>query len=137
MFDRQTCNVAHGTQILCKHEHEVEANTTFSCKERNLRKHVFCSASHGGKGPLPCDNLDIGNVQNDIGMHAQADQAFSVAVIKKSIYIRTYIERCNVTTKHGVQMRKLITPWTREASNSQQKEIDKMLLKSTRQNTTI
>lgn len=88
MPDLQTCNVVHGIQILCKHEHEVEANTTFSCKEHNLQKPVFCSACHGGKAPSPCDNWDIGNVQNDIGMHEQGDQAFSVAVIIKFIYIR-------------------------------------------------
>ena len=76
----QTCIVVRGTRILCKHEHEVEANTTFSCKEHNLLKHVFCSACHGGKAPSPCDNLDIGNVRNGTEMHAQEDQAFSAAV---------------------------------------------------------
>lgn len=80
MPDPQTCNVVHGIQIPCKHEHGVEANTTFSCIEHNLQRHGFCNASHDGKAPSPCDNLDIGSGQNDIEMHAQEDQAFFVTV---------------------------------------------------------
>lgn len=75
------CNVVHGIQIPCMHEHVVEANTTFSYIERNLRRHVFCNAFHDGKAPSPCDNLDIGNGENDIEMHAQEDQAFFATVI--------------------------------------------------------
>ena len=74
--DVQTCNVVRGTQIPCKLEHEVEGDTTFSYREDNLQKHVFCIVSHGGKDPSPCDNLDIGNVENDTEMHAPADRAF-------------------------------------------------------------
>jgi len=80
MLDPPTCNVVHGIQIPCMHEHVVEANTTFSYIERNLRRHVFCNAFHDGKAPSPCDNLDIGNGENDIEMHAQEDQAFFATV---------------------------------------------------------
>ena len=75
--DVQTCNVVHCTQILCKLEHEVEGDTTFSYKEHNLQMHGFCNVSHGEKDPSPCDNLGIGNVRNDIVMHAPEDQASS------------------------------------------------------------
>lgn len=71
------CNVVHCTQILCKLEHEVEGDTTFSYKEHNLQMHGFCNVSHGEKDPSPCDNLGIGNVRNDIVMHAPEDQASS------------------------------------------------------------
>lgn len=71
------CNVVRGTQILCKLEHEVEGDTTFSYRERNLQMRGFCIVSHGGKAPSPCDNLGIGKVQNDIVMHAPEDQASS------------------------------------------------------------
>ena len=35
--DPKTCNVAHGTQILCTLEHEVEGDTTFSYREHSLQ----------------------------------------------------------------------------------------------------
>jgi hypothetical protein len=75
--DPQTCNVVRGTQILCKLEHEVEGDTTFSYRERNLQTRGFCTVSHGGKAPSPFDNLGLGKVQNNIVMHAPEDQASS------------------------------------------------------------
>lgn len=45
------CNEAHGTQILCKLEHEVAGDTTFSCKEHNLQMHELYIEFHGGKVP--------------------------------------------------------------------------------------
>lgn len=128
MPDPQTCNAVRGIQILCKHEHEVEANTTFSCKEHNLQKHVFCSAYHGGKAPSPCDNQDIGNVRNDIGMHARADQAFSLAVITQSVYIRAYVEKGNITSKYSVISKQQPT---KIQKHDRMKENGKMFLKNT------
>lgn len=71
------CNEAHGTQILCKLEHEVAGDTTFSCKEHNLQMHELYIEFHGGKVPWPSDNWGTYIVQNDIVMHAPEDQAFS------------------------------------------------------------
>lgn len=75
--DPQTCNVARGTQIPCKLEHEAGGDTTFSYREHNLQMPGFCIGCHAEKAPLPCDNLGTGKVENDIGKHAPEDQAFS------------------------------------------------------------
>lgn len=72
-----TCNVVRGILILCMPEHEVAGDTTFSCTEHNLQKHVSCIESHVGKAPSPYDNVDIDNAENGIVMHAPEDQAFS------------------------------------------------------------
>ena len=69
--------MVRGIQILCKLEHEVEEDTTFSYREHNLQMHAFCIVFHGEKAPSPCDNLGTGKVQNDIVMHAPEDQASS------------------------------------------------------------
>ena len=74
--DVQTCNVVHGIGIPCKLVHEVEGDTTFSYKEHNLQKHVFCTVSRGGKDSSPCDNLDTDNVENDTEKHAPEGRAF-------------------------------------------------------------
>lgn len=72
-----TCNVVRGIRTLCMPEHEVAGDTTFSCTEHNLQKHVSCIESHVGKAPSPYDNVDIDNAENGIVMHAPEDQAFS------------------------------------------------------------
>ena len=74
-----TCNVVRGIQILCMLVHEVATDTTFSYKVHSHQKHVFCIVFHGGKAPSLSDNWGIGNVQNDIVMHAPKGQAFSSA----------------------------------------------------------
>lgn len=85
--------MVHGIQIPCKLEHEVEGDTTFSCREDNHQKPVFCIVSHGGRGPSLCDSLGIGIVENGIEMHEPEDQAFSVAVISKSQLCQAFVKR--------------------------------------------
>lgn len=69
--------MAHGTQILCKLEHEVEGDTTFSYREHILQMPGLCIEFHGGKAPSPYDNWGTDIVLNDIVMRAPEDQAFS------------------------------------------------------------
>lgn len=76
VIDLNTCSVAHDIQILCKLEHEVEVDTTSFYKEHNHQRREFCIVCHAWKDLSPCDNLDIGNEQNDTVMHAPEDRAF-------------------------------------------------------------
>ena len=72
----QTCNVVHGIETLCKLEHGVGEDTTFSYTIHNPQMHELCTVFHDGKVPSPSGNLDIGNGVNGTVMHAPTDQAF-------------------------------------------------------------
>lgn len=94
-----TCSVVRDTVILCKLEHEVEEDTTFSYTEHNLPMHEFCNVCHDGKDPSLYDNWDTGTVQNGNVTHVPEDQAFSWAVI--SIKEWVMYDKDNVYDQEG------------------------------------
>lgn len=85
--------MVRGTRILCKLEHEVGGDTTFSYRGHNHQKHVFCNVSHDGKDPSPYDNWGTDIVQNDIVMHALEDQAFFLAAKLKTNIVKIEVNR--------------------------------------------